>query len=115
MQALSITSDSIAPNNNLSMDLFPIIDTSIKPAAMTKATVISWVAALDALLGFWLPRYWDTTTAPPVATAANILISRLFIISTRETPDIAASPAYEIMTVSTMPTVMARICSMISG
>jgi len=50
-----------------------------------------------------------------VETAANTLISRLLIISTRDTPDVAASPALETIIVSTMPTVTARICSTMSG
>ncbi len=36
-------------------------------------------------------------------------------MSTRETPDTAASPTEEIIMVSAMPTVMARVCSRIRG
>ena len=81
------------PNSKLKIGLVPRMDSTIKPIAMTIETVISCDAACDALLLFPLPRYWEITTAPPVAIAANILIRRLLIISTSDTPDMAASPA----------------------
>ena len=58
---------------------------------------------------------WLVTTAPPVASAASTLMMRLLNISTRETPETAASPTEEIIIVSAIPTVMARVCSRISG
>ena len=53
--------------------------------------------------------------APPVARAEKMLISRILIASTSDTPETAASPQLETMTVSAIPMVMARNCSMISG
>ena len=61
------------------------------------------------------PRYWDTTTAPPVDRAAKIWISSMLSPSTRDTPDTAASPAVVTITVSAMPTVISSSCSMTSG
>ena len=61
------------------------------------------------------PRNWLVTTAPPVASAAKMLKIRLLIISTSETPEMAASPTLETITVSDMPTRAASACSMTSG
>lgn len=63
------------------------------------------------VLFFPAPRNWEVTTAPPVANAANTLMIRLLNISIRDTPETAASPAEDIMTVSAMPTVIASACS----
>lgn len=61
------------------------------------------------------PRYWEATTAPPVASAENILISSTLMESTREIPDTAASPQVETIMVSIMPMVTASNCSSMSG
>ena len=71
--------------------------------------------AARALFSSRWPMYWLATTAPPVASAANSTMMRLFIISTRLTPEMAASPQRETIMVSAMPTVTARNCSMSSG
>ena len=76
---------------------------------------MSWPALAFAFSCSFAPRYWLTTTAPPVASAANSTMMRLFIISTRLTPEMAASPQRETIMVSAMPTVTARNCSMSSG
>ena len=76
---------------------------------------MSWPALASAFFCSLAPRYWLTTTAPPVASAANSTMMRLFIISTRLTPEMAASPQRETIMVSAMPTVTARNCSMSSG
>ena len=55
--ALSITSASIEPNNNLKIALFPHIDKIIKQTAITTDTVISCVAALFAMSLLLQPRY----------------------------------------------------------
>ena len=55
------------------------------------------------------------TTAPPVASAAKSTKMTLLIMSTRETPEIAASPTEETMMPSHMPTRVARVCSMTRG
>ena len=55
--ALSITSASIEPNNNLKIALFPHIDKIIKQTAIATDTVISCVAALFAMSLFLQPRY----------------------------------------------------------
>ena len=75
----------------------------------------SWSADWQALSCRFCPRYWEDTTAPPVATAANILMNRVLTISTRDTPEVAASPTLDTIMVSTIPTDTARICSTISG
>ena len=68
-----------------------------------------------ACSGFLAPRYWLVTTAPPVASAANTVMMSWLIISTSETPEMAASPTDETMTVSAMPTSTLSVCSIISG
>ena len=80
------------------------------------STVIRSCAAESlACLGRFAPMYCEVTTAPPVASAEKTAKTRLLIMSTRETPETAASPTAEIMTVSAIPTVMASACSKISG
>ena len=91
------------------------MDKSIMTDAMSPVMRISWLADSLAFSLSSCPRYWEATTAPPVDTAANTLIIRLLIMSTKDTPDVAASPALETIMVSAMPTVTARICSTIRG
>ena len=59
--------------------------------------------------------YWLATTAPPVASAVMIWIIRVLKVSTRLTPDTAASPTDDTMRVSARPMVTLRACSAISG
>ena len=59
--------------------------------------------------------YWPATTAPPVASAAKTLISRIIMLSTSETPDTADSPTLATMMESAMPTSTASSCSTIRG
>ena len=54
-------------------------------------------------------------TVPPVAKAAKRLIIRVFIVSTSETPETAASPFGEIIIVSKSPIEIVRNCSIMSG
>ena len=61
------------------------------------------------------PRYWLHRIVPPVAIEANRYITSLFMESTRETPDTAASPTLETMMVSTVPIRESITCSIISG
>ena len=77
--------------------------------------VTSCPALWAACSGFWAPRYWLVTTAPPVASAAKTVMISWLIISTSDTPEMAASPAEETIMVSAMPTSTSRACSMISG
>ena len=55
------------------------------------------------------------TTAPPVARAAKMLMMSTLIMSTRDTPLTAASPALDTITTSAMPTATASSCSTTSG
>ena len=50
-----------------------------------------------------------------MARAEKMLIIKMLMASTSETPETAASPQTETMTVSAMPMVMDRNCSTISG
>ena len=59
--------------------------------------------------------YWLATTAPPVASAVMICIIRVLKVSTRLTPDTAASPTDDTMRVSARPMVTLRACSAMSG
>ena len=75
----------------------------------------SWPALLAASPGRLAPRCWLVTTAPPVASAPNSVMISWLIISTSDTPEIAASPTDDTITVSAMPTRISSICSMMSG
>ena len=59
--------------------------------------------------------YWLVTTAPPVASALMIWIIRVLKLSTRLTPDTAASPTEDTIKVSARPMVTLNACSAISG
>lgn len=72
-------------------------------------------AARFASSGCFAPTHRDATTAPPVARALNILMKRMKIMSTRETPETDASPRLDTMTVSMIPMRMERNCSATRG
>ena len=72
-------------------------------------------AAARAFFSSRWPMYWLATTAPPVASAVMIWIIRVLKVSTRLTPDTAASPTDDTMRVSARPMVTLRACSAISG
>ena len=76
-------------------------------SAQTAVTTISWLDASQAFFRSRWPRYCDAITAPPVATAAKTALMSMLIMSTSDTPEIAASPTEEIIIVSAMPTVRA--------
>ena len=52
----------------------------------------SCVAALHADFSSFLPIYCPATTAPPVASAAKILMIKIIILSTNDTPETARLP-----------------------
>ena len=94
--------------------MMPLQNTMTKidiPIVMHTDDTINCFADLQASSFFPAPRNWEVTTAPPVASAASTLMIRLLNMSIRDTPETAASPAEEIMTVSAMPTVIASACS----
>ena len=72
-------------------------------------------AAARALFSSRWPMYWLATTAPPVASAVMICIIRVLKVSTRLTPDTAASPTDDTIRVSARPMVTLRACSAMSG
>ena len=74
-----------------------------------------WAAAALAFFGSWWPMYWLATTAPPVARALMIWIIRVLKVSTRLTPDTAASPTEDTIRVSARPMVTLRACSATKG
>ena len=76
-------------------------------SAQTAVTTINWLDAWQAFFRSRWPRYCDAITAPPVATAAKTALMSMLIMSTSDTPEIAASPTEEIIIVSAMPTVRA--------
>ena len=84
-------------------------------SASVVANMMICQAALLASSGCFCPRKCPATTAPPVASAEKTLISRMFTVSTRDTPDTAASPTTDIIIVSAMPTAIASVCSMTRG
>ena len=75
----------------------------------------SCVAALHADFSSFLPIYCPATTAPPVASAAKILMIRIIILSTSDTPDTAASPTFATIIESAIPTKTANNCSITKG
>ena len=81
----------------------------------TTEIMTSWLAAFLPFSISLCPMYCDTTMVPPVARALNTYKNTPLIMSTRETPEIAASPACDTIIVSATPTSMTRTCSMISG
>ena len=94
--------------------MMPLQNTMTKidiPIVMHTDDTINCFADLQASSFFPAPRNWEVTTAPPVASAASTLMIRLLNMSIRDTPETAASPAEDIMTVSAMPTVIASACS----
>ena len=94
-----------------------------RPNSTTSATVqlnatmtsMIWPAVALAFLGSSWPMYWLVTTAPPVARADMIWIIRVLKVSTRLTPETAASPTEDTIRVSARPMVTLRACSATSG
>ena len=112
---MSITSCSILPKNRFKINLCPAMTRREITMVIRALTQRSCFAERQASSRLDAPMNWLVTTAPPVARAARMLMMRLLNMSTRETPDTAASPTEEIIMVSAMPTVMARVCSRIRG
>jgi hypothetical protein len=110
-----MTSSSMEPKNSRSIGFFTARVKPITARLSTRMVTSSCCAASLAFAGRFAPNCCETTTAPPLAIAAKTANTRLLIISTRETPDTAASPTAEIMTVSIIPTVIASVCSKIRG
>ena len=72
-------------------------------------------AARLASFGSPRPMYWLVTTAPPVASALMIWIIRVLKLSTRLTPETAASPTDDTIRVSARPMDTLKACSAMSG
>ena len=84
----------------------------------TAQIVINQISCVAAWLAFsfsFLPRYCPATTAPPVASAAKTLIRSTMILSTKETPETAASPTFATIMLSAIPTSTDKSCSITSG
>ena len=113
--AACMTSAVMVPKNSRSSARQNTRHSAAMPTPATALSVTSCPALRAASLGFCAPRYWLVTTAPPVASAANTVMMSWLIISTSDTPEMAASPAEETMTVSAMPTNTLSACSMTSG
>ena len=74
----------------------------------------NWFAATEAFASFF-PRYWEqTTTAPPVESAARSWMISVLIDLPKIRGD-SRLPTAETATTSAMPTKTARICSIIKG
>ena len=111
----AITSSSIEPNRKPMICRLKSSVSTMMQIAMKHVVMISCVAESRADFSFFAPRNCDATTAPPVEIAAKMLIRKLFIMSTSDTPDTLASPNDEIIIVSTEPTRQNSICSKASG
>ena len=66
--------------------------------------LMSCAVARQPFSGSFLPMYWPAMTAPPVARAVKILMIKSMTVSTRETPETAASPTRATMMESASPT-----------
>ena len=77
----------------------------------TKDIIINCEADNLVLSRLPFPKNWETQTEPPPARADKSAIIRRFTSLTMETPDIAASPTLDTITVSSIPTINPRICS----
>ena len=110
----------------VTLDFLPDRDSRIIGLAKTKQNAptskpntplskSSWPELASASFCSRAPKNWLTTTAPPVASAANSTMMRLLIISTRLTPEMAASPQRDTIMVSAIPTVTSSNCSTSSG
>ena len=109
------TSSSIDPKNRVIITLFNRITIRETTAVISREETISCMAERQASCFFPAPSNCEVTTAPPVASAASTDMTRLFTMSIRDTPDIAASPTFATIIISAMPTMMVRACSSIRG
>ena len=115
VRAFSITSGSAEPNKASRSGTFQTKQAAINTSESSVTTITSCFAAIFAFSPSSFPRYCETTIAPPVASAANTWSKSILIVSTSDTPDIAASPTLDTINVSATPIVAARICSIING
>ena len=88
---------------------------AMNPRPARQAMVTTCAADSRAFSLSRAPRNWLVITAPPVARPANRVSTTLLIMSTRDTPEMAASPTEDTITPSAMPTSTERACSMTSG
>ena len=105
-----MTSSVMVPKKSRSCAVRVMRQNAATPTPRIALRPTSWPALLAASTGRLAPRCWLVTTAPPVASAPNSVM-----ISTSDTPEIAASPTDDTITVSAMPTRISSICSMMSG
>ena len=110
-----MTSSVIVPKKSRSCAVRVMRQNAATPTPRIALRPTSWPALLAASSGRLAPRCWLVTTAPPVASAPNSVMISWLIISTSDTPEIAASPTDDTITVSAMPTRISSICSMMSG
>ena len=110
-----MTSSVMVPKKSRSCTVRVIRQNAATPTPRIALRPTSWPALLTASSGRLAPRCWLVTTAPPVASAPNSVMISWLIISTSDTPEIAASPTDDTITVSAMPTRISSICSMMSG
>ena len=113
--AACITSSAMVPNSSRSIGARVSRQNTATPLPSRALKPTSCPALRAASSGFLAPRYWLVTTAPPVASAPNTVMMSMLIISTSDTPEMAASPAEETIIVSAIPTSTFSACSMISG
>jgi len=113
--AFSITSWSILPKIHLKRGALNISAIIISAEEIDKTIQISCFAEDLAFSKSFLPINWEITTAPPPARAVNKYIISRLTVSTKETPETAASPALATIIESAIPVVIARVCSSIKG
>ena len=111
----AITSGSMEPKKRRSILWARSKHSTIIPRPKPAAMDTNCPALRRASAGRFAPKNWLVMTAPPVARAANRFRITLLIISTRETPEIAASPTEDTITPSHIPTRAARACSITRG
>ncbi|MNP14200.1 hypothetical protein D3C76_1065130 [compost metagenome] len=101
MRALSSTSGEAVPNKRFNIGVCKPIRSRPIPKAISDTEATEAAVAWDTIRSFPLPLYCATTTVPPVATATNTLIRKIFSESTIFTALTAAIPDELIIAVFT--------------
>ena len=99
-----MTSGSIFPKTWYRITFCPRYPRIMMKIENRNVKLKSWAVASHPVFGSFLPRYCPAITAPPVARAVKILMMSSMTVSTKETPETAASPTRATMIESESPT-----------
>ncbi|MNC40788.1 hypothetical protein D3C75_895210 [compost metagenome] len=101
VRAFAMTSGEAAPNSKCSRGPWNTMPNKPMAKAISDTEDTAPAAALETISSFPLPLYCATTTVPPVDTAMNTLIRKIFSESIIFTALIAATPEELIIAVFT--------------